>query len=255
MKGTNPHTPKTNQLEASTIRLNKFISNAGVCSRRAADNLILEGRIKVNNSVVRELGLKINLEDKVQVDNKTITSEKKLYLLVNKPRNVICTKSDEKGRKSIMDLLPERFQHLYPVGRLDRNTTGIILMTNDGTLTQNLLHPSKKINKVYKIKVEKQLSQDQMNAMVLGVELEDGLSKFNKLSELNEDEFFRYGIEIHSGKNRIIRRMFEAIDNRVLKLDRVMFHTFEKRGIPMGSYREVTQNELKNLGVYLKTKR
>ena len=255
MKGTNPHTPKTNQLEASTIRLNKFISNAGVCSRRAADNLILEGRIKVNNSVVRELGLKINLEDKVQVDNKTITSEKKLYLLVNKPRNVICTKSDEKGRKSIMDLLPERFQHLYPVGRLDRNTTGIILMTNDGTLTQNLLHPYKKINKVYKIKVEKQLSQDQMNAMVLGVELEDGLSKFNKLSELNEDEFFRYGIEIHSGKNRIIRRMFEAIDNRVLKLDRVMFHTFEKRGIPMGSYREVTQNELKNLGVYLKTKR
>ena len=255
MKGTNPHTPKTNQLEASTIRLNKFISNAGVCSRRAADNLILEGRIKVNNSVVRELGLKINLEDKVQVDNKTITSEKKLYLLVNKPRNVICTKSDEKGRKSIMDLLPERFQHLYPVGRLDRNTTGIILMTNDGTLTQNLLHPSKKINKVYKIKVEKQLSQDQMNAMVLGVELEEGLSKFNKLSELNEDEFFRYGIEIHSGKNRIIRRMFEAIDNRVLKLDRVMFHTFEKRGIPMGSYREVTQNELKNLGVYLKTKR
>jgi 23S rRNA pseudouridine2605 synthase len=255
MKGTNPHTSKTNPIDVDAIRLNKFISNAGVCSRRAADNLILEGRIKVNNSVVRELGLKIKPTDKVQVDNKTITSEKKLYLLVNKPRNVICTKSDEKGRKSIMDLLPERFQHLYPVGRLDRNTTGIILMTNDGTLTQNLLHPSKKINKVYKVKVEKQLTQDQMNQMVLGVELEDGESKFNKLSELNEDEFFRYGIEIHSGKNRVIRRMFEAIDNRVLKLDRVMFHTFEKRGIAMGSYREITQNELKNLGVYLKTKR
>ena len=255
MKGTNPHTSKTNSIDVDTIRLNKFISNAGICSRRAADNLILEGRIKVNNSLVRELGLKIKPTDKVQVDNKTITSEKKLYLLVNKPRNVICTKSDEKGRKSIMDLLPERFQHLYPVGRLDRNTTGIILMTNDGTLTQNLLHPSKKINKVYKVKVEKQLTQDQMNQMVLGVELEDGESKFNKLSELNEDEFCRYGREIHSGKNRVIRRMFEAIDNRVLKLDRVMFHTFEKRGIAMGSYREITQNELKNLGVYLKTKR
>ena len=178
-----------------------------------------------------------------------------LYILVNKPRNVICTKSDEKGRKSIMDLLPERFQHLYPVGRLDRNTTGVILMTNDGALTQNLLHHSKKINKVYKVKAEKQLTQDQMNKMVLGLELEDGLSKFNKLSELNEDEFFRYGIEIHSGKNRVIRRMFEAVDNRVLKLDRVMFHTFEKRGIPIGSYREITQGELKNLGVYLKTKR
>ena len=142
MKGTNPHTSKSNHSE--TIRLNKYISNAGVCSRRAADNLILEGRVKVNNSVVKDLGVKVNTEDKVQVDNKIITSEKKTYLLVNKPRNVICTKSDEKGRKSIMDLLPERFQHLYPVGRLDRNTTGIILMTNDGTLTQNLLHPSKK---------------------------------------------------------------------------------------------------------------
>ena len=255
MKGTNPHTSKTTSIDKETVRLNKFISNAGVCGRRAADNLILEGRIKVNNNVVSELGLKINTTDKVQFDNKIITSEKKLYILVNKPRNVICTKSDEKGRKSIMDLLPERFQHLYPVGRLDRNTTGVILLTNDGALTQNLLHPSKKINKVYKVKAEKQLTQDQMNKMVLGLELEDGLSKFNKLSELNEDEFFRYGIEIHSGKNRVIRRMFEAVDNRVLKLDRVMFHTFVKRGIPIGSYREITQGELKNLGVYLKTKR
>ena len=253
MKGTNPHTPKRNQPEQ--VRLNKYISNAGVCSRRAADNLILEGRVKVNNSIVKELGVKVNAEDKVQVDNETILHEKKTYLLVNKPRNVICTKSDEKGRKSIMDLLPERFQHLYPVGRLDRNTTGVILMTNDGTLTQNLLHPSKKINKVYKVKVEKRLTQEEMNKMVSGVELEDGKSNFNKLSELDEDEFFRYGIEIHSGKNRIIRRMFEAMDNRVLKLDRVMFHTFEKRGIPLGSFREVTTSELKNLGVYLKTKR
>jgi 23S rRNA pseudouridine2605 synthase len=253
MKGTNPHSSNRNQSEQ--VRLNKYISNSGICSRRAADNLILEGRVKVNNSIVKELGIKVNADDKIQVDNETIVFEKKAYLLVNKPRNVICTKSDEKGRKSIMDLLPERFQHLYPVGRLDRNTTGIILMTNDGTLTQNLLHPSKKINKVYKVKVEKRLTQEEMNKLVLGVELEDGTSKFNKLSELDEDEFFRYGIEIHSGKNRIIRRMFEAIDNRVLKLDRVMFHTFEKRGIPIGSFREVTISELKNLGVYLKTKR
>lgn len=253
MKRTNPHSSNRNQPEQ--VRLNKYISNSGICSRRAADNLILEGRVKVNNSIVKELGIKVNADDKIQVDNETIVFEKKAYLLVNKPRNVICTKSDEKGRKSIMDLLPERFQHLYPVGRLDRNTTGIILMTNDGTLTQNLLHPSKKINKVYKVKVEKRLTQEEMNKLVLGVELEDGTSKFNKLSELDEDEFFRYGIEIHSGKNRIIRRMFEAIDNRVLKLDRVMFHTFEKRGIPIGSFREVTISELKNLGVYLKTKR
>ena len=119
MKGTNPHTTKQNQTQ--TVRLNKYISNSGVCSRRAADNLISEGRIKVNNNVVKELGTKISVDDKVQLDNKIIISEEKAYLLVNKPRNVICTKSDEKGRKSIMDLLPERFQHLYPVGRLDRN--------------------------------------------------------------------------------------------------------------------------------------
>ena len=154
MKGTNPHTSKQNQTQM--VRLNKYISNSGVCSRRAADNLILEGRIKVNNTIVKELGTKVSVDDKVQLDNKIIVSEEKAYLLVNKPRNVICTKSDEKGRKSIMDLLPERFQHLYPVGRLDRNSTGIILMTNDGTLTQNLLHPSKKINnpKIKPIKIK-----------------------------------------------------------------------------------------------------
>ncbi len=240
---------------AEPIRLNKYISNAGVCSRRAADKLIADGKVRVNGKVITSLGTKVTLEDKVKVDNELISTGEKLYVLVNKPRNCISTRNDEKGRRSIMDLLPDKYQHLYPVGRLDRNTTGIILMTNDGTLTQNLLHPTKKINKVYKAKVKNQLSQLELNQMVDGIELEDGLTKFDKIVELNEDESFRYGIEIHSGKNRVIRRMFESIDNEVIKLDRVMFHTFTKKGIPIATFREVTKKELKNLDVYLRTKK
>ncbi|MDA9110984.1 rRNA pseudouridine synthase [Bacteroidia bacterium] len=237
------------------IRLNKYISNAGICSRRAADKLIEEGKVTVNGKLVKSLGVKVNLTDKVKVDNNLISTGEKIYVLMNKPRNVICTRSDEKGRRSIMDLLPAKFQHLYPVGRLDRNTTGVILLTNDGTLTQNLLHPTKKIKKIYKAKVANQLTQQELDKMVTGLELEDGITKFDKIVELKEDDSFRYGIEIHSGKNRVIRRMFEAINNEVIKLDRVMFHTFEKRGIQMGTWREVTGKELKNLDVYLRTKK
>ena len=250
---------RTSEEESSVsvepIRLNKYISNAGICSRRAADKLIEEGKVRVNGKVITNLGTKVTLEDKVKVDNELISSGERLYVLVNKPRNVICTTSDENGRRCIMDLLPPKYQHLYPVGRLDRNTTGVILLTNDGTLTQNLLHPKKKINKVYKAKVAKQLTQLELNKMVEGIELEDGVSKFDKIVELREDESFRYGIEIHSGKNRVIRRMFEAIGNEVVKLDRVLFHTFSKKGIPMGTYRDVTKKELKNLDVYLRTNR
>ena len=233
------------------MRLNKYISNAGICSRRAADTLIADGRVKVNGKVIKSLGTKVSLQDKVLVDNEQISTGEKIYVLVNKPRNVICTRNDERNRKSIMDILPEKYQHLYPVGRLDRNTTGVIMMTNDGTLTQNLLHPTKKIKKIYKVKVARQLTQQELNTMVAGIELEDGFSKFDKIVELHEDDAFRYGLEIHSGKNRVIRRMFESINNEVIKLDRVMFHTFEKRGIQRGKFRELKPKELKNLEVYL----
>ena len=195
------------------------------------------------------------LSDSVVVDGNEISTGKRIYVLVNKPRNVICTTKDEKGRSAIIDLLPEKFSHLYPVGRLDRNTTGVLLMTNDGILTQNLLHPTKKVKKIYKAKVAQQLTQEELDKLVTGVELEDGESKFDKIVELHEDEAFRYGIEIHSGKNRVIRRMFEAINNEVLKLDRVMFHTFEKRGLAKGAFRELSPKELKGLDVYLRTKK
>lgn len=247
---------KDSQTEGSEpIRLNKYIANAGICSRRAADKLISEGRVKVNNVVVTELGQKVKLEDSVLVDSKLISTGTRFYVLMNKPRNVICTRSDEKNRKTVMDLLPSKFSHLYPVGRLDRNTTGVLLLTNDGTLTQNLLHPKKKVKKIYKAKVAHQLSQEELDKLASGVELEDGTSKFDKIVELYEDDAFRYGIEIHSGKNRVIRRMFEAIDNEVLRLDRVMFHTFEKRGLQKGAHRELTDKELKGLEVYLRTKK
>ena len=255
MKETRPERINSENSDPVEIRLNKYISNAGICSRRAADKLIEEGRVKVNGKKVSGLGVKVTLDDKVMVDNDLISTGERFYVLLNKPRNVICTKNDEKDRKTVMDIMPPKFKHLYPVGRLDRNTTGVILLTNDGTLTQNLLHPTKKIKKIYKAKVANQLTQEELDKMVTGVELEDGISKFDKIVELHEDNAFRYGIEIHSGKNRVIRRMFEAIDNEVLKLDRVMFHTFEKRGLQKGAFRELTPKELKGLDVYLRTKK
>lgn len=255
MKGIKKQTDKNSEQQPELHRLNKYISNAGICSRRKADELISEGRVKVNNTVIRDLGVKVSLEDKVQVDNNLISTGTRMYVLVNKPRNVICTRNDENDRKTIIDLLPEKFKHLYPVGRLDRNTTGVILLTNDGTLTQNLLHPTKKIKKVYKAKVSRPLSDKELMDMTTGITLEDGISKFDKIVELHEDDSFRYGIEIHSGKNRVIRRMFESIGNEVIKLDRVLFHTFEKRGIQKGGYRELSGNELKGLEVYLRTKK
>ncbi|PCJ65940.1 MAG: pseudouridine synthase [Bacteroidetes bacterium] len=255
MKETGPERVEEDEDSSTELRLNKYIANAGLCSRRAADKLIEGGRVKVNGKKVTGLGIKVLLSDKVQVDNSLISTGERFYVLLNKPRNVICTKSDEKERKTVIDIMPPKFKHLYPVGRLDRNTTGVILLTNDGTLTQNLLHPIKKIKKIYKAKVANQLTQEELDRMVTGITLEDGESKFDKIVELHEDNAFRYGIEIHSGKNRVIRRMFEAIDNEVLKLDRVMFHTFEKRGLQKGAFRELTPKELKGLDVYLRTKK
>lgn len=255
MKANNPHDEKDGQNNGLAMRLNKFISNAGVCSRRAADKLIEEGRVVVNGKVVKDLGVKVNSIDKVLVDNKIISIEQKKYILLNKPKNTICTRNDENDRKTVIDLLPEKLRHLYPVGRLDRNTTGVLLLTNDGNLTQNLLHPSKKIKKVYKAKLAKRLIQQELDLLVTGIELEDGISKFDKIVELKEDNEFRYGIEIHSGKNRIIRRTFEKLGNEVIKLDRVMFHTFDKRGLHKGQFRDLTEKELGSLEVYLRTKK
>ena len=256
MKGGKPRNKaKSSQKETvndslkNGIRLNRYISLSGLCSRRKADELIAEGRVKVNSKTVKELGIKVSVRDKVQVDNKLIAPEQKQYVIMNKPGGVICTKMDPQKRRTVMDLLPNDLQHLNPVGRLDRNTTGVLLLTNDGDLTQRLLHPSKKIKKVYKAKLNQAVSEDQMQKLVDGVELEDGRSHFDKLVELKEDKEPRYGIEIHSGKNRIIRRMFESMNVQVLKLDRVLFHTLERRGLKRGEWRMLKEKELRSLSV------
>ncbi len=255
MKGKKFDMSREDAGSVQDIRLNKYISNAGICSRRAADKLIEEGRVKVNGKVVKSLGVRVSSSDKVLVDNNVISSGEKVYVLMNKPRGTICTRKDENDRKTVIDILPERLKHLYPVGRLDRNTTGVLLLTNDGTLTQNLLHPSKKVKKIYKAKVSKRLSQEELDQLASGIQLDDGISKFDKVVELMEDNEFRYGIEIHSGKNRIIRRTFEALGNQVIKLDRVRFHNFDKRGLKKGQWRELKEKEVKTLEVYLRTKK
>lgn len=260
MKGDNPKkytkrnklSPVKNKAEANPkedIRLNRFISLSGLCSRRKADEMIAEGQVKVNGKVVKELGYKVRYKDKVLVNNKLITPEKKQYVLMNKPKGTICTRSDEKNRKTVMDLLPPDLQHLYPVGRLDRNTTGVLLLTNDGELTQKMLHPTKKVKKVYKVLLNKPVSKEDMDKLVNGVELEDGTSFFDQLVELKEDDKPRFGVEIHSGKNRIVRRLFESVGTTVVKLDRVLFHTLEKRGLQKGEWRHLRDKELRSLGV------
>ena len=236
-----------NKDDLKPVRINKYISNAGVCSRRAAEQLVVDGKVKINGKRILELGTKVNPGDKVEVNGKVLDIEEKVYVLLNKPRNVITTRKDEKGRRTVMDLIPDKFQHLYPVGRLDRNTTGVLLLTNNGELANKLLHPSSKIKKVYKVKASRRLTQEELDMLASGIELEDGVSKFDKIVELADDTGIRYGVEIHSGKNRIVRRMFQHIGSEVVKLDRVLFHTFEKRGIPKGKFRELKPREVRNL--------
>jgi 23S rRNA pseudouridine2605 synthase len=260
MKRGKPHKGVRKRTEKATIdtgtespnellRLNRFISISGYCSRRKADELILEGKVKVNGKAVSELGTRVKRSDKVMIDNKLILPEKKVYLLMNKPKDYICTRKDEKDRKTVIDLLPAEYKHLHPVGRLDRNTTGVLLLTNDGDLTQQLLHPSKKVRKIYKATLNRELSLDEMNKLVTEIPLEDGPFKFDKLVELNEDDQPRFGVEIHSGKNRIIRRAFGAIGAEVVRLDRVLFHNIERRGLKRGEWRLLRDKEIQSLGV------
>lgn len=242
------------QGSSALIRLNKFISNSGLCSRRKADELIANEQVKVNGKICTEMGKKVSRSDKVEVDGRVIKSEQKVYILMNKPRNVICTTKDENNRKTVIDILSDEYKHLYPVGRLDRNTTGVLLITNDGELTQKLIHPSKKIKKVYKATLDKPLHKDDLDKLIKGIKLEDGVSNFDRIVELKEDEKPRYGIELHSGKNRIIRRMIESLGCEVIKLDRVLFHNLDKGAVKKGNYRLLKEKELRSLGIQTKPK-
>ncbi|MDR1886728.1 MAG: pseudouridine synthase [Prevotellaceae bacterium] len=234
------------------VRLNKFIANSGICSRREADEYIVAGLISVNNTIVTELGTKIRHDDEVRFNNERLKGEKKAYVLLNKPKNYITTTEDPHAKRTVMELIDGACkERVYPVGRLDRNSTGVLLFTNDGELAKQLTHPSSNKLKVYQVKLDKNISKADVKTLLEGVELDDGPAVADNIhvSDINKAEL---GIEIHSGRNRILRRMFEALGYDVLKLDRVYFAGLTKKGLKRGQYRILTPKEVEvlKMGAY-----
>ena len=231
------------------VRLNRFIASTGTCSRREADEMIANGLIKVNDTVVTQMGTKVSKTDRVEVNGKKVVPADREYILLNKPKDTITTTDDEKGRKSVMDLLPsEEFAPLglYPVGRLDRHTTGALLLTNDGDLAHRLMHPSYTVTKQYLVHTEKPIAQEQIAQLRAGVELEDGMAKADRVSFL-EGEANVLLMSIHEGRNRQVRRMIEALDNEVTQLDRVTYAGLTTKGIRKGKWRRLSRKEVTNL--------
>jgi 23S rRNA pseudouridine2605 synthase len=237
--------PDNNKL----IRLNKFIANAGVCSRREADKLIASGLIKINDSVVSEMGYKVNPGDKVEFDGKILQQEKRHYLLLNKPKGFITTTDDPYERKTVMSLIKNACPgRVYPVGRLDMPTTGLLLFTNDGELAKKLIHPKHTIKKIYHVVLNKKLTKSDLLKIAEGIQLEDGIIKVDKIAYVDGMENKKeVGIELHSGRNRIIRRLFEELEYKVIKLDRVSFAGLTKKDIPRGKWRHLTPKEISYL--------
>lgn len=240
-----PEGKKPQRVQEELIRLNKFIAATGSCSRRDADKLIAEGKVKVNGRIVTDLGTKVRPDAKVQVENKVVEGERKVYILLNKPKDVITTTDDPEGRKTVTDLLGSGVrERVYPVGRLDRNTTGIILLTNDGELAATLTHPRFNIIKIYEVKLNKGLAESDFVQLRTGIELEDGPFKMDKLAYIDPNDKTMLGVEIHSGRNRIIRRTFEHLGYEVVKLDRVSFAGLTKKNLPRGRYRKLAPKEV-----------
>lgn len=228
------------------VRLNKYLSNAGVCSRREADVLIQTGVVTVNGTVVTEMGYKIKPGDKVQYDGETINAETKRYVLLNKPKDFITTMDDPWGRKTVMGLIIKACKkRIYPVGRLDRDTTGLLLFTNDGDLAKKLTHPRYQAKKIYQVETDKPVTTEHIELLLEGIELEDGRIAADHVEYVKDSKSSReIGIEIHSGKNRIVRRMFEKLGYQVVKLDRVQFASLTKKDLPRGFYRHLTEKEV-----------
>ncbi|NLZ95139.1 MAG: pseudouridine synthase [Bacteroidales bacterium] len=230
------------------IRLNKYLSNAGVCSRREADDHIQAGAVKVNGTVVTELGTKILRSDDVTFNDKPIELESKVYVLLNKPTGFVTTTDDPQNRKTVMDLVKNACEErIYPVGRLDRGTTGVLLLTNDGDLASKLTHPRYEKRKIYQVWVDKPVTAEHMQAIADGFELEDGMIHVDAVSYVTEEDLTQIGVEIHSGRNRIVRRIFEHFDYRVLKLDRVYFAGLTKKKLSRGRWRYLTEKEVNML--------
>jgi 23S rRNA pseudouridine2605 synthase len=249
-KEKNKHSYTTHQFdykEETETRLNKFLSNAGICSRREADKLIQQGIITINDVVVTELGCRVRPGDTVRYNGQIIGKENFVYVLLNKPKDYITTMNDPEGRKTVMDIMGQATkERIFPVGRLDRNTTGLLLFTNDGDLAQTLTHPKYEVKKVYIAVLDKNLSSDDMDNLMKGIELEDGEAKVDNIAYIQGDKA-RVGVEIHSGKNRIIRRMFEKLGYEVEQLDRVYYAGLTKKELMRGRYRFLNDEEVMEL--------
>lgn len=232
--------------DSGLIRLNRYISNAGICSRRKADELIAAGVVSVNGEVVSELGHKVDpLKDVIRYNGETLKREKMVYVLLNKPKDYITTTDDPQERRTVMQLVEKASrERIYPIGRLDRNTTGLLLMTNDGDLADKLSHPKNNVTKIYQVELSKSLTQGDLNKIAFGLELEDGLIKPDMVSYVQGGTKKEIGIQIHSGKNRIVRRIFEHLGYEVVKLDRTVYANLTKKDLPRGRWRYLDEAEL-----------
>ncbi|HBS87698.1 MAG: hypothetical protein A2W91_15655 [Bacteroidetes bacterium GWF2_38_335] len=227
------------------IRLNKYIANAGYCSRREADTFITAGVISINGEVVSELGSKVQPGDVVKFDGREMREERKVYIVLNKPKDYITTVDDPHATKTVLDLVKNACkERVYPVGRLDRNTTGVLLITNDGELAKKLTHPSYNKKKIYHVHVDQNVKKADMVKMTEGINLEDGFVNVDAVSFVDETDKSQVGVEIHSGQNRIVRRIFEYFNYKVLKLDRVYFAGLTKKSLPRGKWRFLTDQEI-----------
>ena len=236
------------------VRLNKFIANSGVCSRREADNLILAGCVTVNGEVVTELGTKVNINtDDIRFNGERLKGEDKVYIVMNKPKGFVTTASDPHADRTVMDLLKACPTRVFPVGRLDKNTTGVLMFTNDGEIAEKLTHPSYDKKKIYQVSLDGKLKQEDYEKILSGVELNDGVIAADELEYIEADDHRKLGIEIHSGKNRIVRRIFESLGYEVKALDRVYFAGLTKKGLKRGEWRYLTEGEINllRMGAYL----
>jgi len=234
--------------ESDEIRLNKYISNSGICSRREADTFIKSGSATVNGKIITEMGYKVKLDDEVRFDGALISPEAKRYVLLNKPKNYITTMDDERGRKTVMELMHTAAkERIYPVGRLDRQTTGLLLFTNDGELAKKLTHPKHQVKKLYHVTLDKNLKMSDLQKISENFVLEGKMVFVDDISYIENKPKHEIGIEIHSGRNRIVRRIFEHFGYKVSKLDRVIFAGLTKKNLSRGVWRHLTQQEVNNL--------
>lgn len=241
--------PEEKEQRDDRMRLNKYLAHSGICSRREADDFIKSGLVEVNGKVITEMGYKVNPGDEVKYAGEKLSPEKPVYILLNKPKDFITTTKDPQGRNTVMRLIRGVGNYrVFPVGRLDRNTTGLLMFTNDGDMAKKLIHPRHNIKKLYHVHLDKNVKPEHMKALVEGVELEDGIMAADVVSYVGDgSDRKQVGIEIHSGKNRVVRRLFETLGYKVLKLDRVVFAGLTKKDLPKGRWRHLTPQEVNYL--------